>query len=165
VVDPNEAAAVLNSEDSPSQADAAASSGAEPAPENIRAELISGGSMKKLMTVDLQLVSAAPGAARGHQQRCPLHRDYDDSQANGRALAGIFQRVSSSILVLPRRDDSKALRAGSCRRDPGELVLSDQSEIAPKEIAGQELSGRQNIEQLFVGEALAVEFEVDQEAG
>jgi hypothetical protein len=49
----NEDAAEPNSEANPSQAAAASNIGAEPAPANIRAELISGGITKKLMTVDL----------------------------------------------------------------------------------------------------------------
>ena len=74
VTDPNEDAAELNSAASPSQAAAAASIGAEPAPENISAELISGGSIKKLMAVDLRRVLTAPprlvvinNVARSHE--------------------------------------------------------------------------------------------------
>lgn len=51
VTDENEEAAVPSSEAYPSHADAAANIGAEPAPENISAELTSGGSTKKLTTV------------------------------------------------------------------------------------------------------------------
>jgi hypothetical protein len=50
VTDPNEAAAEPNSPARPSQAAAADSIGAEPAPENISEELISGGSTEKFIT-------------------------------------------------------------------------------------------------------------------
>jgi len=52
VTDVNDDAAVASSEARPSQAAAASSIGADPAPTNIRSELISGGSTKKLMWQD-----------------------------------------------------------------------------------------------------------------
>ncbi|GFG77847.1 hypothetical protein MPRG_11230 [Mycobacterium paragordonae] len=48
ITDPKDWAAVPNSAASPSQAAAACNIGALPAPRNIRNELISGGSVKKL---------------------------------------------------------------------------------------------------------------------
>ena len=55
VTDPNADAADASSEARPSHAAAASSMGADPAPTNIRNELISGGSTKKLMGGFLQL--------------------------------------------------------------------------------------------------------------
>jgi hypothetical protein len=49
VTDPNELAADCNSAASPSQAVAAASIGADPGPEYIRSELISGGNIEKFI--------------------------------------------------------------------------------------------------------------------
>jgi len=58
VTEENDCAAALNSSASPDQAPAASSIGAEPAPRNIRKELISGGNTAKLTIIGL-LVSEA----------------------------------------------------------------------------------------------------------
>ncbi len=55
VTDPKEPAAPDSSADSPSQAVAAASIGADPAPPNNRAELISGGNTEKLANISTAL--------------------------------------------------------------------------------------------------------------
>ncbi len=52
VTDENDDAAVPSSEARPSQAAAASSIGADPAPENIKDELISGGNIAKFVMVD-----------------------------------------------------------------------------------------------------------------
>ncbi|BBX75973.1 hypothetical protein MSHI_38790 [Mycobacterium shinjukuense] len=63
VTEENDDAAVPNSAASPSQAAAALSMGADPAPRYIRNELISGGNTEKLAMMDL--LSAGTAAARG----------------------------------------------------------------------------------------------------
>ncbi|COX47615.1 Uncharacterised protein [Mycobacterium tuberculosis] len=60
MTDANDCAAVPNSSASPSQAAAAASIGAVPAPMNIRKELISGGSTTKLTAPVLPLRCSMP---------------------------------------------------------------------------------------------------------
>jgi hypothetical protein len=65
VTEENDDDADPNSEANPSQAAAASSMGAEPAPVNIRNELISGANIAKLTTVGLLPVSpAAPRRGR-----------------------------------------------------------------------------------------------------
>src|SRR5271166_312078 len=64
VTEENDEAAAPSSEANPSQAVAAASSGVEPAPDNISAELTSGGNTKKLMIVDLPIASPGRRARR-----------------------------------------------------------------------------------------------------
>jgi hypothetical protein len=107
VTEPNEEAAELSSEDNPSQAAAAASIGAEPAPENIRAELISGGITKKLMAADLLPLSPArPRRALTNDvvtsrrgRRSLWHRHYDYSGATAPLRINPSRAVDDGVRV------------------------------------------------------------------
>jgi hypothetical protein len=65
----NDSAADPNSLASPSQAAAASNIGAEPAPENIRSELTSGGNTKKLISLaSFESQQNVPGGSAHHTE-------------------------------------------------------------------------------------------------
>jgi hypothetical protein len=73
VTDENDDAADPNSEANPSQAAAALNMGAEPAPENIRAELISGANTEKFIATSLRQRPAAITPAASSPTTCPVY--------------------------------------------------------------------------------------------
>jgi len=80
VTDENDDAADPNSEANASQAAAAFNIGAEPAPENIRAELTSGANTEKFITTVQSLTARddhADGVITGDTPRVPLHETRD----------------------------------------------------------------------------------------